>query len=441
MNTRCVSHNLRHNLPQEDIDKAYDIVERLFSKSWLNQDNDHPLQTLWRRKDDLAMIEIYSFGNALLTIDNKDPKWVKEKIKRMKFNDVGAIFEILASAMFVKGENHEVIFPSGDNSFDLIVKFKDNSEMNVELKNYRKSRFNQIFDDKAKNFEQRFKNFCRCLKIPSIQCLIFTDKYPVKPDWLNLNYYISHLLLYAIDDGISNKWTSYKFDNWVFMIGNTGEYENYISDFRTSYNLLISVPFHENYLKNLTESIKDKAISKFSNPEIKQDTNKINIVYVNINGDYSLDELENWAKEYFKDNKPNIAGIYFQKGYIDFSLRNRFEIVYVYRLVKNDFFYDIWSSGNEQRILNLISPMNNFSKHTDKEAKHVLAFEKDGKLEEVDYSNGYNYHYGELFLKNYKNLQNKIGSPGLRRYLVKKIENGYEIHFCNTPREQNFILL
>jgi len=74
-------------------------------------DNNHPIQLLWKRNDTLAQIELYSLGNSLRIIKNNDSDWINGKIKRIKNRDIGAIFEILAAAMFEQGKNHEVFLP------------------------------------------------------------------------------------------------------------------------------------------------------------------------------------------------------------------------------------------------------------------------------------------------------------------------------------------
>ena len=222
-----IKHELDHNIPITDIKAAFDILKTCFGENWLNKNQDNPIQSLWSRDDHLAEIELYSLGNSLITIKNKKTNWIKEKIKRIKSGDSGAIFEILAAAMFEKGKNHKVSFPPGDNpGYDLTVIFDDKAKMNVSCKNHRKSNHNQRFDDASKKFEKRFVYLCNCLRI-NIQCNIVSKIYPEEhPHWDTLNRYISDLLLqYVVIDGIPNVSKVYHLDNWNIRIFAISEFE------------------------------------------------------------------------------------------------------------------------------------------------------------------------------------------------------------------------
>lgn len=440
-----ITYKIPNNIPQKDLQMANDILKKFFGENWLNKNEGHPIQLLWSKSDPLALLELYSLGSSILNIENKDPQWIKEKIKRIKSGDKGATFEILAAAMFEKGTNHEVFFPSGDNpGFDLIVKFKDNAKMNVSCKSHRKSKHSELFNKESKQFNKIFVYLCKCLNIKNIQCLISSNKYPHEnPDWIKLNGGIQHALLYTIIDGISDKSKSYRCDNWIINISSIPEYKKDLSDIALSYNLGIVAPFHKNEFRNLNDHL-DDAIHNLSKQKIAQDEDNINIIFVNLGENYSFKVIEEWAKDYLKQNNTDyIAGIYFQRGHITYKLDLKdFGVVYSYKLIKTNS-YDIWNSEKEERLVNIISPMNKYAMHSGNDFERELMSEKDGKVRTLGIkdSNIYVYHNGELYLKYNKNLRHKISTPGLKRYLVKNTKEGVEIHYFDAPTEDNFTLL
>ena len=116
---------------------------------------------------------------------------------------------------------------------------------------------------------------------------------------------------------------------------------------------------------------------------------------------------------------------------------------YVFRLVKNSNYYDIWNSDKGERILNLIAPMGIFAKHTTIEPHRGMLCTSKGKIKKLDIPNQniYNYHNGEIYLNYQKGLENLIGTPGLRYYWVKQSKNGTEINYYNNINQDYFSLL
>lgn len=440
---RRVKYSPNLLIPRKDLKAAQDTLTYFFGSDWLNQDNGHPMQLLWKRTDLLAKAERYCLGKSIETIKNKNPDWVKRKVKKIKSNDMGtmygAVFEILAAAMFEHGENHTVFFPPSDNpGFDLIVQFKDKTRMNVSCKNHRKSRYSKEFDDESEKFKEKFENLCKNLNV-NVQCTIYSNIYPSKyREWKILDTSISDILLHAIDNGISAKNQCFKAENWRVCIANFSDYEKSLSKINTSYNLTITVPFHKNELNNLRGHLND-GLDNLSQHGPIQDNDNINIILINLGDNYSLDFCEKIGNEYLKENKNKpIAGLYFQKGYPTHD-SEKYDVIYAYRLVKNDF-YDIWHSDKKERQVNLSSPIA--SKYTLKDSKRSLLTEKNGKLGSIPLpDDSYLYHKGELYLKYDKRFLTKTATPGMQINLVKETKEGLEIHYIDTPSQDNFILL
>lgn len=431
-------------IPEKDLNAANEKLTTYFNKKWLESNNKHPLQILWRRTDLLAKAELFCIGKNIETIENSNPDWVKQKVRKIKSNDMGtaygAIFEILAAGMFERGKNHEVILPPPDNpGFDLIAKFKDNARMNVSCKNHLKSRYSKEFDDESAKFKERFVNLCKSLKV-NVQCVISSNIYPSKyREWKILETSIIDFMLTAVNNGLSAEYQCFKAENWTVYISNLSDYEKKCSKINISYNLIIMAQFHQNELRNLRGHLND-GLDNLSTHGPIQNNDNINIIFVNLGDNYSLDFCEKIGNEYLEENKNKpIAGLYFQKGYPT-SDSEKYDIMYSYRLVKNDF-YDLWCSNKKERKVNLSSPIA--SKYGLTDFKRSFLTEKNGKKGNTPLipNNYYFYHKGELYLKYSEKLFTKAATPGMQINLVKETKKGPEIHYIASPPYDNFSLI
>lgn len=439
-----IKYSPRLLIPKEDLNSAQEKLTTYFSKNWLESNNKHPLQILWQRTDLLAKAELYCLGKSIETLKNKNSDWVKRKVNKIKLNDIGtvygALFEILAAAMFESGKNHDVFLPPPNNpGFDLIVKFKDNAQMNVSCKNHRKSRYSKEFDDESEKFKKRFVNLCKNLNV-NIQCIISSNIYPSKyREWKILNTHIPDIMLTALNNGILAEYQCFKAENWTVCISNLSDYEKYCSKINISYNLIIRAQFHQNELDNLRDHLND-GLDNLSNHGPVQDNDNINIIFVNLGDNYSLDFCEKIGNEYLEENKNKpIAGLYFQKGYPTHD-SEKYDTIYSYRLLKNDF-YDSWRSNKKERRVNLSSPIA--SKYSLTDSKRSLLTEKNGKKGSLPLipDNYYFYHKGELYLKYAEKFFTKAATPGMQINLVKETKKGIEIHYISSPPHDSFSLL
>ena len=119
-------------ITEENLEESLSIIANFFTEDWLNDNNDHPLQLLWKRKDALSTNELYTFGYSLLSIKDMDTNWINENIRLIKEgnlnNVIGYVFEIIAASMIKNGENQELeLAPSGNPGIDLIALFNDDS--------------------------------------------------------------------------------------------------------------------------------------------------------------------------------------------------------------------------------------------------------------------------------------------------------------------------
>ncbi len=441
---RRVKYSPNLLIPKKDLQTAQDTLTYFFVIDWLNQDDGHPMQVLWKRTDLLAKAELYSLGRSIETIENNNSNWVKQKVRKIKSNDIGtvygAIFEILAAGMFEIGENHNVVLPPSDNpGIDLIVKFKDNSTMNVSCKNHRKSRYSKEFDDESAKFKERFVNLCKSLNV-NVQCVISSSIYPSKyREWKILDASIIDFMLTAVNNNLSAEYQCFRAENWTVCISNLSDYEKKCSKINISYNLIIMAQFHQNELRNLRGHLND-GLDNLSTHGPTQDNDNINIIFVNLGDNYSLDFCEKIGNDYLEENKNKpIAGLYFQKGYPTHD-SEKYDTIYSYRLVKNDF-YDLWRSNKKERQINLSSPIATEYSLTD--SKRSILTEQNGAKGSLPLmsDNCYFYHKGELYLKFSERLFTKAATPGMQINLVKETKKGVEIHYIASPPYDSFSLI
>lgn len=429
-------------IPEEDLNAANEKLTTYFNKKWLESNNNHPLQILWQRTDLLAKAELFCIGKNIETIENTNSNWVKQKVRKIKSDDIGtvygAIFEILAAGMFEIGENHNVVLPSSDNpGIDLIVKFKDNATMNVSCKNHRKSRYSKEFDEESAKFKVRFVNLCKSLKV-NVQCVISSNIYPSKyREWKILETSIIDFMLTAVNNGLSAEYQCFRAENWTVCISNLSDYEKKCSKINISYNLIIMAQFHQNELRNLRDHLND-GLDNLSTHGPTQNNDNINIIFVNLGDNYSLDFCEKIGNEYLEENKNKpIAGLYFQKGYPTHD-SEKYDTIYSFRLVKNDF-YDLWRSNKKERQVNLNSPIATEYSLTD--SKRSILAEQNGEKGSLPLlsDNCYFYHQGELYLKFSEKLFTKAATPGMQINLVKETKKRVEIHYIASPPYDHFL--
>lgn len=438
-----IKHDVKLNIPEEYVNESIEILEDYFDKKWLNQNDNHPLQLLWGRTDPLAINEIYSLGNSIKTVESIDEHWIKEKVDKYKNKvEIGAVFEIIAASAFEKGEKQRIILPPSKNpGYDLTVEYDDGSKINVSCKRYKKSKHQEIFEEKSKEFKDRFVIMGRALGVNHLQTTIYTVDYPSLEDWESLENIFPTLLLQAKDRGISKKIQGFIVDNWVIGISNLSRLQMNLSKFCFTYNMLIKVPFHKNEIQNFMGHLDDGCYN-LTKHGVSQDEKNINIILVDLGDNFSIDECEDWAEQYLEDNpdKP-IAGLYFIKPVLNMNLRKRKNgIVYAVKFIKNKHF-DNWNSRDSKEI-HMEFPVAQGFIH-DEPKIHNL-FENNGKFssEPVRNQKVYYYQEGKHFLDcNKKHGRYGSFGPGNMKYCVKKTDQGIGVHSLNTNPDHEFLIL
>lgn len=437
-----VKHEVKFNILEENIQRSIVVLEDYFDEKWLNKNQDHPLQLLWKRTDPLAISEIHSLAYSIKTVENIDKQWIRKKVDNYKNKtEMGAVFEIIAAAALMKGEKQRIILPPQKNpGYDLTIEYDDNSKINVSCKQHKKSDHYKKFEEKSERFKKRFINMGKSLRFNHLQTTIYAIDHPNDQDWKLLENIFPTLLLQSYDKGISSL-QKFIVGNWVIGISDLSKLEMKLSKSFFTYNILINVPFHKNEIKNFLDRL-DKGCHNLTTHSVLQDENNINILFVSIGDNYSIDICELWAKEYLDKNlhKP-IAGLYFIKPIINLDLeRGKRGIVYSIKFIKNDHF-DYWNSDRENEI-HLELPVAQGFIEEEPELHHL--YEKRGEFSSEPAKNQevYFYQEGKHYLDCTKK-DRKFGSFGPRnqKYCVKRTAKGIEIHYLNTNPDHDFLIL
>jgi hypothetical protein len=442
-----VKHDAKLNIPEKFIKESVEVLKDYFDENWLNQSENHPLQLLWKRNDPLAINEIYTLGNSIKAVENIDEQWVRKKVDNYKKKiEMGAVFEIIAAAALEKRENQKIILPPQKNpGCDLTIDYIDGSKINVSCKQHKKSHHYKLFEEKSENIKNKFifigKALGELLGVTQLFATIYSYYHPIPKDWEILEDNFPTILLYAYDNGISTNTHTFKLGNWVIIISDFSKFQMELSDSFFSYNIVIDAPFHKNEIQNFFSHLSD-GCHNLEKHGVLQDENNINIIFVSIGYNYSIDECALWARKYLDDNinKP-IAGIYFIKPILNRDLETRKNgIIYSTKFIKNKNF-DYWNSEGTKNIRIELPVAQGF---IDGDGKLVHLYENNGEFSSEPAKNQkvYFFQEGKHFLECTKNKQN-YGSfgPKNRKCCVKRTDKGIEIHYLNTNLDHEFLIL
>lgn len=127
------------NISDSEKEQYLQNVAAWLGADWLASDGNHPVKTIWKRRDWLATLELLTVGSALERIKNKTfPRVLKESAKAVRSTDYGnscgSVFEILASSMFDSPRHPVQMAPAGKSGYDFSVHLPDEIEMRVSCK-------------------------------------------------------------------------------------------------------------------------------------------------------------------------------------------------------------------------------------------------------------------------------------------------------------------
>jgi hypothetical protein len=140
----------------------YAAFERVFGRSWLDSGPvENRVIELWRRKDDLAALEVAAVGSALIDVERVDPEWVLEIAEKIRVDTNGGehgwIFELIACGMLAAGGMPLRPAPNATRGYDAELTFEDGYRLRMSFKSFGISDDERDFHLRASSLRERFR--------------------------------------------------------------------------------------------------------------------------------------------------------------------------------------------------------------------------------------------------------------------------------------------
>lgn len=329
--------NRRNSLKMADdeLEGYMQILIDSFSLEWLEKKNNHPIQILWERNDELATNELYSLAESIKSLNKIDPEWVKAQVKlaksRDKNNSRGAIFELLALGMMNAPEHPVQPAKRNQAGYDGIITKSKGQHTRVSIKSYGCSNFQQQFEKKAKEIEKTVIKLLKKYNYQSSQIILdFPDIFPEKREWELLEKEIDRIFkeqrnatepFTALVEPIDPNTPLAPGNSRAIFILIINPFRHNIDEFHpafNSYTLLISAQYHKNEHLNIYSKLND-ACSNLSKYAAIETNDIINSLIIHIPDTISLKQCTDWLDQYFNDfpDKPISFVVLYQVSVAD----------------------------------------------------------------------------------------------------------------------------
>ncbi|MBF0181915.1 MAG: hypothetical protein HQM03_18005 [Magnetococcales bacterium] len=320
-----------------DVNSALEAISANFKEAWLKKDEHHPLQILWKRKDALSTIELFTLGRAILLLSEIDPRWVKYQVDLSRGNDAnnrrGALFELL-SACFLSTNSQKVV-PARINQkgFDVTVRLHTGNTFNLSIKNHGYSYHHEEFRRRSRTFEIKLREGMKPRKFYWLQVFIeFNNGYPNPGDWANLERYFPSFL-----DEYKGDVAHSRCGEWSISLSDRKSPGDLFHTRYNSYTFVVTSSFHKNENQNLISKL-DQASNNLEKHGPHETQDSINMVYFRVPQDVSLENCISWGKQYFceKHNSP-ISGVLFYQPSVVYSDGKHFIAHYSLPVISDNF--------------------------------------------------------------------------------------------------------
>ena len=287
-------------------EEALREIDRSFGETWLNSDSGHPLQTLWRRRDVLSSIELFTLGSSLIRIKSINPYHFMEYIDIIKKSDRngshgavngrrGTIFEVvLAAALHNPPEQIIELLDPQYPVYDMIVHLIDKTSINISVKNFGQSEKDELFIKEAKLVEQVIRDHLR----QHGGIFIRSDIYPSAYHWDELLRKLPNILRNPIWECENIR------DNWHIYLSPLASGENKLYTGELSYTFFVTAPFYKNEVIRLYSKLNEAC--RDLEQRGKRECNKsANILYAHLPAYILMDDYCEWCNKYLSEN-PNV---------------------------------------------------------------------------------------------------------------------------------------
>jgi hypothetical protein len=303
------------NVPQEEVQSAFDAILARFPEEWLTDDKgDHRLQLLWQRRDGHATSELFTFGSALARGSQLDPKWLAHQVAVVKQPDTnnqnGAIFEILAAKYLDAPDQVVIPAPINQKGYDLDVD-TPTARWRVSLKTYSESTHSKTFQRRMDLVRKRIIELISSQR-DHLQILVVGSAYPTESDWQELLALVRDLFgpgagapTMPVARGIWN----------ILLKPLIQDPPEVFASTRSSYTFTGTVPFHANEQKNFVDKL-ELAVSQLAK-HVPLSSARSAVILLRVPQSASAVTLQSWVDEYLRDHPDSVLdGVFILQPYL-----------------------------------------------------------------------------------------------------------------------------
>lgn len=283
-----------------------ELVET-FSERWLNADSDHPIQSLWRRKDILASTELANLGLSIRKIKDSSPDQLRQNIKLLKNKDLGtmagAVWEIILAAALhhPPNQNSKLLGPRRP-IYDIEVNTITGLSHFISVKNFGQSVKDREFISQFESLEKIIKGNID-MNVPIQVMIIRRAGYPSLSDWAELMRKLPYLVkdpnnLHCPVCGWDVKTRHITED---LIKDYTGSSKAKIYTKEKSYTLFVTSPFYKNEDQNMRDKLEEACLSLTKKGAIETDKSR-NWLFIHLPEYVPYDNYVDWCNRFFNDN-------------------------------------------------------------------------------------------------------------------------------------------
>jgi hypothetical protein len=282
-------------------------VEKWLTQSWLEQEAEHPIRHLWRRRDFLSTVELLTLGFALeRTKDKASKRMLSDIADDIRSNDngnaVGSAFEILAASIFDTGKQ-QITFPKNNQpGYDFAINLSNQKKIRVSCKalisSLRELEFRRFSENIYKSFIVHAANQSKPFQLLGVlsdknETNIFNRDEILKQIYQNFDRW----------NGITNLkikvcgWNFYfsKIDDSLkeSRIGNDREY--------LSHTFVMTSDFLGNEQRRFCSKV-EQGFENLKKHCSEVDISKINFLIIKVPNSISIAQAKIWLSDYFESN-------------------------------------------------------------------------------------------------------------------------------------------
>lgn len=290
---------------------AEDAFAGWLGEEWLERPGGkHPLQTLWKRLDPVAAMEVFTIGDAVRkfrTPDNED--WFAQVGKAIKSNASKCsdyLFRlVLASAM--SNEWHQPrLAPYSEPGFDILLPINENKAVRISCKNIGISDAERRFRRAASEVHSRFLRVIGELHLTAVQCVGWFSSAELPPQGI-------------IENGIRSALAATRLQNPAFINGPdwwiglgrlTSDRDGWeLSASHTSYNFTLVAKYHQEDELERFENRFREAARKFKK-HCPPTERMANVVALRLPESISTDRAQEWLSHSFAQSTySSVSGV------------------------------------------------------------------------------------------------------------------------------------